>query len=285
MSLWKKILLTAAAAVAVLAAGGAALYHFVIVPKYIEPVIASAADALKDSEIQDMITDVAEDLAGRGVIDEETFENYMRKAEKYTSAGAASEAASELRGRYSSSGRTASGTGRVSSAAEEETESRGEEELDETTVQSQSAKSSLGVANIKTSEGVDPADAKINESYSSKFSAEGRREEQLEEDLEFEEQYTFDEGEEEELDPAVQEALSESRAKRIYQNIMSAMSLHERTVFWSVIEKADTDRLMTMYQTSDEEGAKEYLKSILNNDEYSEAVEIFFKYAPLLLEE
>lgn len=278
MSLWKKIVIIAAAVIVVLAIGGVSLYKFVIVPKYIEPVIVSASEALKDSEIQDMITDVAKDLVDRGVIDEETFDNYMRQAEKYTSEGVASSArtSSSYSGRNSNS---VSGSSTESGSAD----GRESENYDETTVQSQSARSSLGVANVRTSDDED-TEAKVNESYSKKYSTSNDEEEE-QAALEEEQQYTFDQGDSEELDPAVQEAISESRAERIYDRIMSAMTLHERTVFWSVMERADTNKLITLYNNSDKEGAKEYLQSILNNDEYSEAVEIFFKYAPLLLEE
>ena len=277
MSLWKKIVLIVIAVIAVLAIGGVSLYNFVIVPRYIEPVIASASEALRDSEIQDVITDVAEDLVDRGVIDETTFNNYMRQAEKYTSESASSGTVSSS---YSSgSGRVTSGTSSADVNDEEDTAAG----YDETTVQSQSARSSLGVANVRTSEDGD-SEAKVNESYSRKYSTSNDEEEE-QAALEEEQQYTFDQGTSEELDPEVQEAISESRAKRIYDRIMSAMTMHERAVFFSVIERADTNTLMTMYNTSDKEGAKEYLQSILSNDEYSEAVEIFFKYAPMLLEE
>lgn len=277
MSLWKKIVLIVIAVIAVLAIGGVSLYNFVIVPRYIEPVIASASEALRDSEIQDVITDVAEDLVDRGVIDETTFNNYMRQAEKYTSESVSSGTVSSS---YSSgSGRVTSGTSSADVNDEEDTAAG----YDETTVQSQSARSSLGVANVRTSEDGD-SEAKVNESYSRKYSTSNDEEEE-QAALEEEQQYTFDQGTSEELDPEVQEAISESRAKRIYDRIMSAMTMHERAVFFSVIERADTNTLMTMYNTSDKEGAKEYLQSILSNDEYSEAVEIFFKYAPMLLEE
>ena len=280
MSLWKKIVLIVIAAIAVLAIGGVSLYNFVIVPRYIEPVIASASEALKDAEIQDVITDVAKDLVDRGVIDETTFENYMREAEKYTSAGASSGAMSSSSEYSLNTDRAASETDSVNSSG---ADGNAADSYNETTIQTQSARSALGMANVRTSEDND-SEARVNESYSRKYSTNNDEEEE-QAALEEEQLYAFNEDTSEELDPETQAAISESRAERLYDRIMSAMTMHERAVFFSVIERADTNTLMTMYNTSDKEGAKEYLQSILSNDEYSEAVEIFFKYAPMLLEE
>ncbi len=272
MSLWKKILLIAGGVIALLVIGGVSLYKFVIVPKYIEPVLVSAATALKDSEVQDAIAEIGADLADRGVIDENTLRNYMRKARKYTSAEQGSTTSSSRL----DSNDMLSQTDGISDNTGTDTKNSG----DETTIQSQSAKSSLGIKNIKTAERTD-AEARVNESYSQKFNSD--RVSDME--MENENAYTFDKSNTEELTPEAQKAISDTRAKKLYDKIMGAMSLHERTVFFSVVEKADTDKLMTLYKNSDREGAKEYLQSVLSGNEYSEAVEIFFKYAPLLFEE
>lgn len=271
MSLWKKILLIVGGVIALLAIGGVSLYKFVIVPKYIEPVLVSASTALKDSEVQDAIAEIGTDLVDRGVIDENTLRNYMRKARKYTSA----EQDSTTRSSRLDSNNTLSQTDGML-----DTETSTSNSGDETTIQSQSAKSSLGIKNIKTAERTD-AEARVNESYSQKFNSDRASEMEMEN----ENSYTFDKSNTEELTPEAQKAISDTRAKKLYDKIMGAMSLHERTVFFSVVEKADTDKLMTLYKNSDREGAKEYLQSVLSGNEYSEAVEIFFKYAPLLFEE
>ena len=83
----------------------------------------------------------------------------------------------------------------------------------------------------------------------------------------------------------VSKAVSDTRAGILYNKIMSAMTASERAVFFSVVAKTDVNQLMQMYKTSNKSGAKQYLQSVLESNEYSEAVEIFFKYAPLLIEE
>ncbi|HIT84529.1 MAG TPA: hypothetical protein IAA60_01355 [Candidatus Ornithomonoglobus intestinigallinarum] len=268
MTLWKKIVLLVIAAAAVIAAGGAAVYNWIIVPKYIEPVIASASEALRDEDVQDVLTDVAQDLVRRGVIDETTFNNYMRQAEKYT---AETETERETGGRD-----------RTSIPSAEPQTDGGTDAVDDTMIQAQTARSSLGVANVRTSEDAD-GEAKINDSYSKRFGTEEREADERRQEEEIE-RYTLDQESAEELDPSVQEALDETRAKRIYDRIMAAMSAHEKAVFWSVMGQTDADTLLSLYQTGDESGAKEYLRSVLSDDEYSEAVAIFFKYAPMLME-
>ena len=37
----------------------------------------------------------------------------------------------------------------------------------------------------------------------------------------------------------------------------------------SVLKKTDVNKMMQMYKTSDKSGAKQYLQSVLENDEYS----------------
>lgn len=268
MSLTKRILLIAATAIVVLAIGGMSVYKFVIVPKYIEPVLNSASEMLKDSEIQDTITDIAHDLADKGVIDNETLKNYMRKAKKYT-------ASSRITGGSTMDDLTEQVT---QSGARIDTTSDNKSNI----INSQ--KSSLGITEVKSLDEEDTENAKINQSYSQKFSEDNVY--SLEAAIE-EEEYTLDEAvtDKQKADLGLDEAVETTRANKLYDKIMKAMSAHERAVFFSVIGKADTSKLISLYQTSNRSGAKEYLQSILDNSEYNEAVEIFFKYAPLLLED
>ena len=86
MQNWKRVLLLVAVVIALLASGGAALYKFIIVPKYIEPILVSVSDVMRDPDIQDTIVNVADDLSDKGVIDENVLKNYLRKAKRYTTA-------------------------------------------------------------------------------------------------------------------------------------------------------------------------------------------------------
>ena len=269
MSLWKKVLLIAAIVLVVLTAGGLSVYNFIIVPKYIEPVLSSASELLKDSEIQETLTDLAEDLADQGVIDSGTLKNYVRKAKKYTKdSDVMSAKGIDEKDAAAQSGSRITTTGSGSKASSVVTSQR----------------SSLGITEVRSTDEEDKENAKINQSYSKKFSEDNIYSlEEADEELE----YSFDNvvTDEKSAEIEVKEAVGSSRASRLYDKIIKAMSAKERAVFFSVIGKADTNTLISLYQTSDRTGAKQYLKSILDSGEYSEAVEIFFKYAPLLLEE
>lgn len=274
MRLWKKILVLVAAALAILGVGGISVYKFIVVPKYIEPVLITASSALRNADVQDAITEIAEDLADRGIINEATLKNYMRQARKYTSAEKSSNAV------YSS---------KINMMNEEkplaDESSVGERintgNSNDTTLTAQTSRSSLGVNTVRSSEDAEGY-ARVNETYSNKFNTDHSDDVNADEEPEM---LTLDQQTSEELSPEAKEAISSSRANSLYNKIINAMSMHERTVFFSVIGKADTDKLMSLYKNSDRSGAKEYLQSILSSDEYAEAVDIFFRYAPLLLEE
>lgn len=271
MSLGKKILLIVGGVLIALIIAGLSIYNFIIVPKYIEPVLTSASELLKDSEIQETLTTLAEDLADQGVIDNTTLKNYMKKAKKYsknTDIYSMQNTDEKDAAAQSGSRITTTGSGSKSSSVVSST------------------KSSLGITEVRSMDEEDDLkeNAKINQSYSKKFSEDNIYSlEQADDEME----YSLDSAvtDEKAAELEVKEAIGSSRASRLYDKIIKAMSAKERSVFFSVIGKADTNTLISLYQTSDRAGAKQYLQSILDNGEYSEAVEIFFKYAPLLLEE
>lgn len=262
MRLWKKILVIVVVVAAIFIVGGISIYKFVIIPKYIEPVLISASSALRDADVQDVMMTMAQDLADKGVIDKNTLRNYMNQARKYTvkeqTAGTADGEAED---------------------DEIEVDARiNTSKTDETTTSVKSQTSSLGVKSIKTIEDEIPdEDVAVNQSYSEKFntdnyssSASGSG--SMGDIIDFA-------GED------VDAPMSSSRANSLYNKIINAMSAHERSVFFSVIGKADTGKLMSLYQSGNKSEAAEYLQGILGSGEYEEAVSIFYKYAPLLMEE
>ena len=274
MRLWKKILVLVAAAVTILVIGGIAVYKFIVVPKYIEPVLITASSALRNADVQDAITEIAEDLADRGIINEATLKNYMRQARKYTSAEKSSTSVYSSRTNMFNEDKPLVDENSVGQRINTGNDN-------DTTLTAQTSRSSLGVNTVRSSEDSDGY-ARINETYSNKFNTDHSDDVNTDEEPEM---LTLDQQASEELSPKAKEAISSSRANSLYNKIINAMSMHERTVFFSVIGKADTDKLMSLYKNSDRSGAKEYLQSILSSDEYAEAVDIFFRYAPLLLEE
>lgn len=274
MQNWKRVLLLVAVVIALLASGGAALYKFIIVPKYIEPILVSVSTVMRDPDIQDTIVNVADDLSDKGVIDENVLKNYLRKAKRYTTAERVA----------------MSGTRTTKSSSTDNSEKNTNN--DEKITDAQYAKSVLGIDEMSLSSN-NTENARVNESYSSKYSSYNNDDDDLLE-IEYGPDSETDEIQQKYLDSSdkadtmgseVSKAVSDTRAGILYNKIMSAMTASERAVFFSVVAKTDVNQLMQMYKTSNKSGAKQYLQSVLESNEYSEAVEIFFKYAPLLIEE
>ena len=274
MKRWKRILVLVVIVIMLLGAGGFSLYKFVIVPKFIEPVRVSMSTVMRDPDVQDTIIDIADKLSEENVIDENILKNYLRKAKRYTTEERIA----------------MSGTRTSKSGNEEKSDTKTEDSSKLT--DAQYAKSVLGITDVKT-DASNTKDARVNESYSSKYSAYNQEDddilaseyEQNSEIDEIQREYLDDNSKADSISPEVDKAVSDTRAGILYDKIMKAMSASERAVFFSVVAKTDVNKMMQMYKTSDKSGAKQYLQSVLENDEYSDAVEIFFKYAPLLIEE
>ncbi len=77
MKKWQKILIGAVTAAAVLAAGAAIIFKTVVVPKYIEPILETAALVLNDDDVKKDIAALAEEYAKKGLIDKNLVEKYM----------------------------------------------------------------------------------------------------------------------------------------------------------------------------------------------------------------
>ena len=249
MGLLKKILKIAAGIIIVLAVAVPLIYKFVIVPKYIEPILVKVSTIMKDEDLQETMADIAADLTDSGVIDENTFKKYINSTSRYTKRPEAS---------HKNNSKSPSG-----------------DSTDVTRNVISGSRSSLGMVSVNPIDDYSDT-ARVNEKYSQKFSSsnddklfiEGeKREEQSTEDF------------------VLNDAVSNSKESELYNKIIKAMTIHERAVFFSVMSKADADKLIELYNASDKAAAKEYLHSVLDSGEYNEAVEIFFKYAPLLLEE
>ena len=89
MENWKKILIGIAAGVIVLIIGGITIYNNYIVPKYIEPALELASEALNDVDVQQMLTEWADELVEDGVLEQSVAKNYVRQTKKYNSDNSA----------------------------------------------------------------------------------------------------------------------------------------------------------------------------------------------------
>lgn len=252
---WKKIVLIVVVAGVLLFAAGMSIYKFVIIPKYIEPVLISASSALRDSDVQDIMIKIAQELEEKGVIDKATLRNYTNKANQYSnSVNYDMDAEPE----YDDQGRAST------------TKSEND------TVTAKAGKSSIGIKTIKVNDS-DATEGASSERYSQEFNMSNSAEQYISAE---EKNLVLDKN----GDNTVTGEISSSRANSLYNRIMDAMTAHEKSVFFGVLAKADTSELLEVYKAGDKSDAKEYLQSILSSAEYSEAVSIFYKYAPMLME-
>ena len=77
MKKWK-IVLIIIVSVIVLSAGAAfSVYHFYVVPKYIEPMLETAAHILNDDSVKDEISQIAEELRQKGLLDDELVSEFV----------------------------------------------------------------------------------------------------------------------------------------------------------------------------------------------------------------
>lgn len=257
----KKIIICAVAAIGVLSGGAYIVYSKYIVPKYIEPVLETTADMLKDSDIQEALSGFAEELVANGSLDKETLKAYEKNINKYTKKNTSS--------------------GVSSSDAYSDSKSDNTQELkDETTTIISSASSELGIKTVNT----DPSVKGVaGQKMSDKYRIKDEEDDAPPEDK----TYQGSSASSDNSDSSSNDKTSkEDKEAVLYKKIINAMTPHERSVFYSVMLKADETKLRSIYASPNARAeAKEYLSSILNESEYSEAVTIFFKYAHLLYEE
>ncbi len=253
MKLWKKILIIIAAVLVVLSAVGACVYKFYIVPKYIEPALEFVSTALMNSEYQDALSDLANELVEDGILDEYTAKTYLRKSRKYTSVG----------------------RNEIGNSKKDKLDSESLEDImnDDTDENRREENVFAGTSRTKIRIEVVKSDADYpNEEYSGYHTYS-------------EKQDTINKNKEDDYanTDVIEFTTDNTNTNQgLYNKIFSAMKPHERTVFLSVISQVDVTELISLYNMGDKAGVKEHLRSHLSDEQYKNAVDIFYKYSPLL---
>lgn len=251
MKLWKKILIIVAAILIVLSAVGGCVYKFYIVPKYIEPALEFVSTALMNSEYQDALSDLANELVRDGILDEYTAKTYLRKSRKYTSIG---------RNEIGSSNKEISDEELLDDILNDDEDKRDENVLTGT------SRTSIGIETVKSDADYPNEEHSGYHTYSEKQDAINKNKEDDYANTDVIE-FTTD---------------NTNTNQGLYNKIFSAMKPSERTVFLSVISQVDVTELISLYNMGDKAGVKEHLRSRLSDEQYQKAVDIFYKYAPLL---
>lgn len=87
MKKWKLVLISILAGLALLVAAGVSLFHFYILPRYIEPMFETAARILNDEEVKQEISEMAQELSQKGLIDARLDEKYINSVSKMEDDG------------------------------------------------------------------------------------------------------------------------------------------------------------------------------------------------------
>ena len=211
----QKILIGAVTAAAVLAAGAAIIFKTVVVPKYIEPILETAALVLNDDDVKKDIAALAEEYAKKGLIDKNLVEKYMSE----------------------------------NNIGSENTQKNSETEKTDIQV-TESGVNGVGGKTVKTSE----TDGK-------KYTY-GKKEKHLPEQT------------------AASDTVKTAVGGSIYERAMSEVEPSDKARAYELAAKLDMGKVRSLI--SDRTALKEYIASVLTEEEYSEAVSLYLKYSYLL---
>ncbi len=258
MKQWKKILVIVAAALVVLSAITASVYNLYIVPKYIEPALEFVSSALMNSEYQDILSELANRLVDEGILDQYTAKTYLRKSRKYTSEGKR-ETARSNKDDFTNID--------IDDILNEDEDSIKKDD----NIVIGTTRTNIGIEMIRSDNDYPDAEPSSYHSYSEKQSEINQNKEN---------DVVIDNSENNSEDVLTFE--KDNAGNGLYSKIFKAMNQHERSTFLSVVSKIDITEVISLYNMGDRIGIKEHLQSRLSEEQYKEAIDIFYKYAPLL---
>ncbi len=254
-----KILLSVTVLLVIAVIGGVCTYKYYIVPNHIEPMLQLASEALKDSETQLILADLADELVEEGVLGNSTAKNYIRRVNKQQLTNI----------------ETSQEEGALDSILTEEDIQRHFDEQkekedkrdDESMIVAYSSKSYLGIESIKSDADNEQSKPSSYHSYSDK------------------QEYVKDNQSADAKAQQTQTLTQEEKNKSLYNKVINAMNTNERSIFFSVMTKVSITEMRELYNSGSKQGIKTYLKEKLDGDTYKKSVSIFYKYAHLLYEE
>lgn len=241
--------------VCVLIALGTLFYKYYLVPNYLEPVVNQISEYLQDEEVVEELYDHAMRLHDEGVMDDETYDNFItayRTRMKNSDESKEDEARALLEAATSPEGQVAEETSSLSAKY---------------------ASSKVGVELVQTNEGYSSG------SSSKRYSSERTSTRIKAEDIVEAEKIVANE----EKETVKEEEKEEDLVKSAYAKLKENMTSGEYSDFVTIMGKMDINTLKTYI--SDKEGLKQYMKSKLTEDEYKRIVNLGYKYMNLFIEE
>lgn len=246
MKKWHIGLIAGVLAAALLWLAGTMIYKMYITPKFIEPIIEEITDYLQDDEVLDSLYEEAVNLHEEGVIDDKTYTNFVKAYNDYNRDDV--EYAKSI-------------------LAEKERENDLDSENTGNSVSARYASSKVGAEIIKEKDG-DGGKA----------------------DVRYSDERTSDRIQSEDVITAeriIEEAAADKTPEpqtinSVYEKLKANMTASEFSTFTKIMSKLDVNTLKQYI--SDKEGLKVYLHSRLTDEEYTNAVQLGYKYVYLFLE-
>ena len=257
MKLWKKICITLAVVIACGAAGTFALYEAYIKPNYAIPLAEKAADIIKDENVQKEVSQLAQELAEQGVIDEDllkqlTPDEIISNAE---TAQANSAAATDASGETQSTEDTSSGQAQTDASETDNGEAQSSSGKEQTASSaSSSSESSSSSGNNSSSSESSSSSSGSSSSSSNSSSSSGS---------------------------SSSSNSSSAKGDTAYERIKNAATPEEFARGSAILSKIDAGKFFSLME-SDRSAAKEYLYSCLSSSEIQTALSLYAKYSNLL---
>lgn len=222
-------------------------YKYFILPNYIEPVVEQVSDYLKDDDVINALYEEAVVLHDEGVMDDGIYSNFVRTYSEYF--------------------RDDEAYARQILQFKEETTNPVNEE---TAIKTKYASHKVGIEIIKVNDGESTGKADVT------YSDERTSDRVKAEDIVEAEKII------EEMESDVEPTETPDIVKSAYDKLRSRMTASDFSLFTKIMAKLDVNTLMSL--TSDKEGLKSYLHSRLTDEEYSNIINLGYKYVHVFME-
>lgn len=246
MKKWHIISVASALAVAMVVISGVLVYKYYLTPRYIEPIVDEIGEYVKKDEVIDSLYNEAEKLYDNGVLEGETYSNFVRAYNEYKRNDV-----------------------EYAKQVIEEHESEDTLDTQKNSVSTKYASYKVGVETIQINDG--EAKGKADVSYSDERTSDRIKAEDV---VKAEKIIKDAENSEPTPTPDV--------VKSAYEKLRARMTSEEFATFTTIMKQLDIETLKQF--TSDKEGLKNYLHSRLTDEEYSAIVNLGYKYVNVFIE-
>lgn len=254
MKKWQIITISAVALAVALVVGGTSFYKYYIVPKYLEPVVDRVSEYFNEEDVIEDLYSQAERLHEDGILDDETYVDFIQAYKKHNI-----------------------NSEEIAKSILEERDSEDTSGADDgnSSVSTRYASNKIGVEIIQTND--DENSGKASTRYSSERTSDRVKAEDI---VAAEKVISEEEG-------ITTEAPAETEVQTAYSKLKNNMTSDEFSLFVSIMNKLDISALNSYVSgsTIDKAGLKEYLHSRLSDSEYSQIINLGYKYAYVFIDD